>query len=155
MTQPIDAGIAFAHEMNTSEIGNIETPRERRAVCYYCVDDFPLSQTTKMVVEVESGRSGGAWSMGGGLRASTRKSSSMLGKLGSARYHTGRSYYKKITVRVCDNCAGGSTENAEDFPRLARFIYLLVKYSVLGLMVWAASGSLIVWIMALLLWWGW
>lgn len=111
--------------------------------CYKCEQLVNSDQCQKRTIEIESGRSGGSWSIGGSRRGGNWNSNGIM-KKGTrksggvnVRYNAGRTYYKKVDVYVCKDCLTKETEEAEQ--RSKEFwssIGVLITISFICFIVW-------------------
>jgi hypothetical protein len=73
--------------------------------CYYCGRIKPLEEVRARTIEVESGRSGGSMTFRGSRSGySNSKNTTGRRNTGGMSYNTGRTYYKKVKVYICDEC---------------------------------------------------
>jgi hypothetical protein len=78
--------------------------------CFRCGKFVEAEGCQTETVEVETGRSGGSWSVGGSNRNGSWFSKGVLGKGTrksgglNLRYNSGRKYYKKEQVYICPEC---------------------------------------------------
>lgn len=79
--------------------------------CYSCGRLCGPEEGRMRRIEVESGRSGGSWTMGGRNSNWTNNRGGKGNRKGTGlRYNTGRTYYKKIEVFVCNDCRQAEQE---------------------------------------------
>ena len=73
--------------------------------CYYCGRIKPLEEVRTRTIEVESGRAGGSMTFRGSRSGySNSKHTTGRRNTGGMSYNTGRTYYKKVKVYICDEC---------------------------------------------------
>lgn len=74
--------------------------------CYKCGLIVPLEDVRARTIEVESGRSGGFMTYRGSIAGYTGfgKTGKASRKSAGMSYNTGRTYYKKVKVYVCNDC---------------------------------------------------
>lgn len=97
--------------------------------CYKCGCNIPCGCGSSYQIDVATGKSGGSWSFG------TRR-----GKGGktviSPRYYTGRTYYKKQTVFVCDECTSKTKQK-----NIGCFGWLVIVLLIVGIATCSSSNK--------------
>jgi len=73
--------------------------------CYVCHHRFPVTEMRRESLKQKSGRSG---------------TSASVGKSGSWRFYTGRNYYRRREIWICDDC---KTPFSVSGPRLGKGIF--------------------------------
>lgn len=123
--------------------------------CHYCGQFVDADATTRRKIEDEVGRIGGAISFGGrsgtGTSSSTNRSGSRLnsgtGSRRSAgtiwRFSGGRKIYKKITVRICQDCLAAEAETRKRIRKIiaAVIVLLLICWAVAELLSSVSHAS--------------
>lgn len=95
--------------------------------CYYCSDLVDMSRAEQKTIEVESGRSGTSFSLGKNfLGTLTGKTKGPL----DVRVHSGRTYYRKKEIWICDECK--ELESKEYWSKFKlTFFFMVMTFAII------------------------
>jgi len=110
---------------------------------HYCGEIKTAKGARPITVEVEAGRTGESWSLGGRSMLGNWNSSGMAGSGNRAskglgiRYNSGRKYYKQVRTYICADCieCGANLTENDSTDDAGVFLDMFLKFLVYSWMI--------------------